>query len=147
MSYNKGMFITIDDNKCPNLMIEYGDSLSSYDINFTNHIGMPKYEMFYSSNTCDFENMSKDEFISKFGKVLDEFKKNPEGLYYNYKTFAIEQLLFFDVCSKTTMPKDKFIEKYENYYNELREYFDRKNDKSIDIEITAGYAYDGLVKK
>jgi hypothetical protein len=168
---DKGMFIWVGDDKYPNLMLVVGDTLGIFDINFTDYIGKPSYEMLNGKNTYNFENMSKDEFITKFGKVLEDFKKNPEDIYYKYKTFAIQQITFYEKSINKSMTKEEFIKKYENYYNELREYVKRKigegshegkeitaeNTYYIEretgegslkgIEITAGNAYDALKLK
>jgi hypothetical protein len=146
---NKGMYIWIGDDKYPNLMLVLGDTLGIFDKNFTDYIGKPTYELINGPNTYNFENMSKDDFISTFGKALEDFKKNPEDIYYKYRSFSIQQITVYEQSINTSMTKEDFVKKYESFYDELREHVKGKTGEGVQdgIEITAGNAYDVLFKK
>lgn len=87
-------------------------TIGIFDKHFTDYIGNPTHEELQKQlndpNVYEFDHMTKQEFLSKFGKKLEDDNVDPLNLYYKYKGFGINQLYGYDF----DISKNEFIKKY-----------------------------------
>lgn len=130
----KGMYVLVDNKKYPNLMIfltEADDKITVgiFDKNFTDYIGNPTREELQKQlddpNVYEFDHMTKQEFVSKFGKDLGDDNVDPLKLYYKYKGFGINQMYGYDM----DISKNEFIRKYGEDIKDMGESVDDVYDK------------------
>lgn len=131
--FKKGMYIFIGYDNYPNLVIVFPETMGIFDKNMTDFIGKPTHEFLNSDRVYNLENMKKDEFISKFGKDLED----PELIYYYYKIFAINQLYY-----EMDISREEFVNKYGDFIKDFNENY--KNN--LDTKLSVNDYYDRLLK-